>query len=128
MFTIAVVTREADHKASRYCAGEHLSDGYGEPDAVDAEDERQNDNRSCFEHECAQKRDERRNKPIVECGEQGLCVYRKAHEQEAERIYLVSIYGKVEQRGVVGHEDLRYRLGECLSSEEHEQRGNGDES
>lgn len=65
MFTIAVVTREADHKASRYCAGEHLSDGYGEPDAVDAEDERQNDNRSCFEHECAQKRDERRNKPIV---------------------------------------------------------------
>ena len=82
-----------------------LGGGDGQPDAIDAQQHRQQENGNHLKRQRAQKGDQCAGHAVAQRREEGGAVDVETHEEEVQGVDAEGVAGQCQQLGVVAHED-----------------------
>ncbi len=104
-----------------------LGGGDGQPDAVDAQQQRQQENGDHLKYQRAQKGDQRAGHAVAQRREKGGRIHVEAHDEEAQRIQPEGTAGQGQQLRIVAHENARYTGDDEHGSQRQGHSHHGDE-
>ena len=96
---------------------------HGQPDAVQTQHQREQEDHSAPEQEGPQEGDEGGHRPVAQGGEKGGAVYAEAHKEVAQGKDAEAVDCHVQQLLAVAHESSGQGLGQQLRRRHHSQGG-----
>lgn len=111
---VMIFLSESDKEYHGYDKRAQLRCKHSPPNAVNAEKERQQENKGYLKDERAQKREYCGYKPVIQGGEKARRIDCYTREDKRELKHSERLYGEVEKLGIVADEQFGKRYGKRL--------------
>ena len=100
---------EFHQESGGYDESKNIRDHNGEPNAIDPKDHRKNQHWQSFKHQHSWKRNDCRDKAVVQRREECGTVNIETDEKKSQRIKAEAVAGQIQQIGVVAYKNAGQR-------------------